>query len=197
MKFNKNKYLTIKNIIDNKLCSFLFKYFKLKKQVFYTLKRKNYNVDILGNDGDNMLSNTFGTYSDIAFETLLEEIKPILEKNTKLKLSPNYTYARIYKNGDVLKKHKDRFSCEISATLNLGGETWPIYLQNKNKKIKVILNPGDLLIYKGCELYHWRDEFEGNICGQVFLHYNNMNTKGWENNKYDTRPHLGYPFKND
>ena len=45
---------------------------------------------------------------------------PIMEKKTGLKLHPTYSYARIYKAGDImLKRHKDRFSCEISTTLNL------------------------------------------------------------------------------
>ena len=39
--------------------------------------------------------------------------------------------------------------------------------------IKVVLKPGDLAIYKGCELNHWREAFEGEHCAQVFLHYAN------------------------
>ena len=32
-----------------------------------------------------------------------------------------------------LKRHKDRFSCEISTTMNLAGDPWPIYLSpNEN-----------------------------------------------------------------
>jgi hypothetical protein len=50
-----------------------------------------------------------------------------------------------------------------------------------------------MLIYSGCELEHWRDPFPGKNCGQVFLHYNNVNTPNSETNKYDTRPHLGLP----
>jgi len=26
---------------------------------------------------------------------------------------------------------------------------------------KVLLNSGDMLIYRGCDLEHWRDPFEG------------------------------------
>ena len=52
-----------------------------------------------------------------------------MEEVTGLKLYPAYTYARIYKKGDELKRHKDRFSCEISTTMNLGGDDWPIYLR--------------------------------------------------------------------
>ena len=66
-------------------------------------------------------------------ETLLLACQPKMEKLTGIKLNPTYSYARIYKMGDELKRHKDRFSCEISTTMNLGGDEWPIYLEAKKK----------------------------------------------------------------
>jgi len=196
--FNKNKYQICRKVISKELADFLFNYLRMKKQTFYTLKRMNINNKLLGFDGDEQAPGTYSCYSDIAMETLLFLINEVLEKKTKLKLSPNYTYTRLYKNGDILKKHKDRFSCEISATLNLGGDMWPIYLEDSNRKeIEVKLKPGDLLIYRGMELSHWRKPFEGYMCGQVFLHYNNKRTKGWDKNLYDGRPHLGFPFKTE
>ena len=120
-----------------------------------------------------------------------------MEKTTGLNLQPAYTYARIYKKGDVLKRHKDRFSCEISTTMNLGGDKWDIYLEPSGKEgmkgVKVSLNPGDMLVYRGCELEHWRNKFKGKECCQVFLHYNNKKTPGSEFNLFDKRPHLGLP----
>ena len=123
--------------------------------------------------------------------------QPIVEKKTQLKLYPAYTYARIYKKGDVLKRHKDRFSCEISTTMNLGGDTWDIYLEPSGKEgkkgIKVKLNAGDMLVYKGCEVEHWRNKFKGKKCVQAFLHYNNSKTLGAKENMFDKRIHLGLP----
>ena len=75
---------------------------------------------------DEKVPKTLSHYGDMVMETLLQEVKPVMEKHTGLKLSETYSY-RIYKNGDVLHRHKDRYSCEISTTLNLGGESWPIY----------------------------------------------------------------------
>ena len=37
------------------------------------------------------------------------------------------------------------------------------------------------------------DEFEGQDCGQVFLHYNNKEGKFLEANAFDGRPMLGLP----
>jgi hypothetical protein len=50
-----------------------------------------------------------------------------------------------------------------------------------------------MLVYSGCELEHWREPFEGNTCGQVFLHYNHVNGPFAEKNRFDKRPMLGLP----
>jgi hypothetical protein len=200
MNFEKNKYIVVKEVISKDMSSFLFNYFHIKRQVAKTCFEEHYISPfetIMGSFSDTQLKDTYSCYADIAFETLLLKLIPIMEEKTKLKLIPSYAYARLYKKGDELKRHMDRFSCEISTTLNLGGDKWPIYVDptggKGEKGIKVVLNPGDMLIYKGCELEHWREKFEGEECGQVFLHYNNVKTKGSEDNIYDTRPHLGLP----
>ena len=167
-------------------------------------------TDYFGVWNDHQVPGTYSHYGDIAMETLLSEVKPIMQKQTGLKLIETYAYARIYKKGDILHRHKDRFSCEISTTLNLGGDDWPIYINpdkkeggvdnktgayksSKSKGTKVDLNPGDMLVYRGNILEHWRDKFKGTDCGQVFLHYNNKATKGSGDNKFDKRAHLGLP----
>ena len=100
----------------------------------------------------------------------------------------------MYKTGNVLNKHTDRESCEVSATLNLGGDLWSIFITNsRGKEIEVKLNPGDLLIYAGIQLEHWREPFEGKECGQVFFHYNNKNGPYKTSNLYDKRTMLGLP----
>jgi len=208
MSLIKNKYIVIKKVIDKDLSDFCYNYLRVKKQVYDTCIKNRYISpfeEVLGKyetDKD-QVANTYSTYGDIAMDTLMLKIQPIMEQKTKLKLTPAYTYARVYKKGDILERHKDRFSCEISTTLNLGGDNWPIYVEpsgKENKKgVKVNLKPGDMLIYLGCELEHWREPFEGDECVQVFLHYNNVKTKGAEKNIFDTRIHIGLPgwFKRD
>ena len=151
---------------------------------------------------DQQIPETYSHYSDIVMETLLQKVKPIMEKESGVKLTETYSYARIYKKGDELKRHKDRYSCEISTTMNLGGDDWPIFLEPSGeegkKGVEVNLKPGDMLMYRGCELEHWRELFKGKDCGQVFLHYNDASSKDAESNKYDGRPMIGLPayFKN-
>ena len=189
-KFKKQKYLIIKKAITKDVAHFIFEYFSLKKDVFYFMfKKTNQTPDSrLGSHGDNQIKDTYSQYADSVMETLLKTLLPLMEKNTGLKLYPTYSYARIYKKGDVLERHRDRPSCEISATLNLGGDSWPIYLE---PKIKVDLNPGDMLIYRGCDSTHWRDKLKGKKCAQVFLHYNQKNGPFKNSNLFDGRPMIG------
>ena len=168
--FKKNKYIIIRKAISKDLATFVANYFVMKKQVYDTCRQTRYISpfeNLLGyyEGKDEQMPNTYSSYSDIAMETLMLKCQPIMEKTTKLKLYPAYTYARIYKKGDVLKRHKDRFGCEISTTMNLGGDDWPIYLEPSGKEgmkgIKVDLKPGDMLVYRGCELEHWREKLKG------------------------------------
>ena len=189
----KKNFIHCKEVINKGMANFLYEYLLLKKEVYKTLRNNRLlstlNTD-LGAWGDTQIKNSYCLYGDPALDLLLVKIKPFMEKNTNLKLIETYSYARLYKKGDILKEHKDRASCALSATMNLGGDVWPIHMELPNK-IKIFkLNPGDLLIYKGDKLKHWRNSLEGDLCGQVFLHYNN--SKNIEN-KYDGRPHLGLP----
>ena len=210
MSFKRKKYLVIKKAITNDMANFIFGYFMMKRRVAKKFLDDRYISPFeegWGTWKDKQILHTYSHYADIVMETLLEKVRPRMEKETKLKLIPTYSYARIYKKGDVLARHKDRFSCEISTTLFLGGDHWDIYLEpNKNvgkspdpyipttnKGIKVTLKPGDMLIYSGCELEHWRESFQGTNCCQVFLHYNKVGSPEAEQNKFDTRPHLGLP----
>ena len=187
--FKKNNFLVIKKALDFKTANFIYNYFLIKRQVAKTMFHTRYISPFATEFGvwnDSQIPNTYSHYADIAMETLLLALQPIMEKQTKLKLIPTYSYARIYKKGDILKRHKDRFSCEISTTMNLGGDDWPIYLEPSGevgkKGIKINLKPGDMLVYKGKLLEHWREKFNGRDCVQVFLHYNNKSTKGAKKN---------------
>ena len=197
MSFKTKKYTVIKNAISKELSDFIYNYFSMKRRVANILFKEKYispYETFFGTWNDPQVINTYSHYSDIVMETLLLKLNDLMNQKTKLTLYPTYSYARVYKNGDILAKHKDRFSCEISATMNLGGELWPIYLKDtKNQVKKVILKPGDMLIYTGTELEHWREPFEGKDCAQVFLHYNNKNTAGSNLNIYDSRATLGLP----
>ena len=212
MIFQYKKYQVVKNAISYELANFIFNYFLLKRDAVKFMYENNitWNNDMLGTWADIQIPNTYSIYSDHVMETLMMKVIPKMEKETGLNLIPTYSYARLYKNGDILRRHKDRPSCEISTTIHLGGDPWPIFIDgtgadnvideyknihkpNAPEGTEVLLDVGDMLVYSGCELEHWREPFDGNICGQVFLHYNHVNGPFADKNKFDGRPMLGLP----
>ena len=121
--FKKNKFIIIKSAISKELAEFVCNYFLLKKEAVYYMYENDLILPhtLLGTWKDEQVPNVYSHYSDFAMETLLMKVMPIMEEKTKLKLIPTYSYARIYEKGSNLFRHKDRPSCEISTTLNLGG----------------------------------------------------------------------------
>ena len=207
-----NKYTVIRNAVSYDLANFCYNYFLLKRDAVNYMYQNNIIAQngLHGTWTDQQVPGSYSIYADHVMETLLMKVLPVMKEKTGLNLVPTYSYARVYQHGAELKRHKDRPSCEISTTLNLGGDPWAIYLdptgannvidEYKNihkpgapEGVKIDLNPGDMLIYSGCELEHWRKPFEGQLCGQVFLHYNHADGPFAKTNLYDKRPLLGIP----
>jgi hypothetical protein len=107
------------------------------------------------------------------FVKLLVEKTPHVSDLLGEKVLPTYSYARIYKHGSTLTRHRDRPACEISITLNLKKDCdWPIYFQRPDSsETNLELNSGDAVLYLGCQSDHWREAFVGQEYTQVFLHY--------------------------
>lgn len=135
-------------------------------------------------------------YADPLIETVLLSSLPSVSEVCGKQLYPTYSYARIYQPGEELEPHVDRPSCEISVTVNVAskGRPSPIWMHYKdNEPYSYVLNPGDAVVYKGCETKHWRDTFKRDQMNvQFMLHY--VDAIGpHANRRFDDRSGLGFP----
>lgn len=191
MSFKKNKFEVIRKAISAEMLEYI-----------------NYNVDILSEAAirlkpptplnpypyeDETVTKSFSWYSPLYAEALLKYLKPQISNVVDKNLVETYSYTRIYYNGAELSRHTDRPSCEYSITLCCKKtKDWPIYFETEDStQVSVELNDGDLIVYKGDVLPHWRDLYEGNYHHQVFLHYVDINGKHGQMEEYDRRPCLG------
>ena len=213
MSFKTKKYQVIRQAIPKGLANFIFNYMMLQRDaVDYMMKHNKVNPKnpFIGERTDPQVPGAYSKYADWVMETLLMYVIPVMKAKTGMELLPTYSYTRLYEKGNKLRRHKDRPSCEISTTLHLGGDEWPIFLDPSGgnfvidefkeihkpgapKGVRVDLKVGDMLIYSGCDLEHWREPFQGTICSQVFLHYNHANGPFAKTNLFDKRPILGIP----
>jgi hypothetical protein len=125
-------------------------------------------------------------------------LQPIIEKITGKRLLPTYSYIRIYYKNAILEKHTDRDSCEYSASICIKNdrEPWNFWLKNiHDNNTCISLEEGELIIYKGNELEHWREKYNNNEHIQFFLHYVDRDGKNSEW-KFDKRKKLGQQIPN-
>ena len=108
-QFQEKGFEKIERYIPRTFSTYLRNYFTLRVQ----------NDPSLG--GDHQAPNSHSVYGDPAFDMAMamstQDISHIVGK----RLIPQYSYARIYKNGSDLKTHTDRPECQYSVTLCLGG----------------------------------------------------------------------------
>lgn len=134
-------------------------------------------------------------YGDTLTESMLLRLKPAMEQATGLKLLSTYSYLRIYETGAALARHTDRDACEISASLTVwcdAPEPWPLWLESRGRQRPVTLLPGDMVVYRGREVPHWRERFGGRYWIQAFFHY--VAADGpFASHKFDGRRAVGFP----
>lgn len=155
-----NQYCIIRNFIDSERAKNLAKEF-----IEYCKHNKL--------DDDFQVPDTPAKYNYISFLELLCEKTPEVSNLIGENVLPTFCYSRVYKNGDVLKRHTDRDACEVSLTIHLDSDKkWEIYIENSSGKKNLIdLNQGDALLYLGCDAPHWRDSYTGSFYSQLFMHY--------------------------
>lgn len=184
--FRDKKYVQVNNVLSSELIQLA--------STYALLDEKN---DLSLEEGANpQIHNSHSQYADTLMESFLLYLHPVLELNTGLSLYPSYSYYRVYRPGANLVKHVDRPSCEVSTTVTLeydykGADyDWPIFIGES----KCSMNPGDLVIYRGCEVEHWREVFtapEGSYHIQFFCHYVDANGP-YSEFKFDKRPFIGF-----
>jgi hypothetical protein len=160
-QFNKKGFVVIEGMISDSQAAFLYD---------YTLKHLNE-----GNLDDGQVPGSPSFYQDQEIVKLQKKLFPFIEKHINIKLIPIFCYHRVYRQGAILRMHKDSTRAEISLTMNLGqmGKPWDLWLVDYEENAnRITLNPGDALIYNGNKLHHWRGQLiEADLVSQIMFHY--------------------------
>jgi len=168
-EFDRNGYLVLKNLWDPKdlYCNPP----ENKGQYHYHGKLDKFDYQPL----EGQVEGSTSRYYYPPYKYAHSQIRLKLEKAIGKKLYNTYYYDRFYNPGQELTIHADRPACEISVTVHISSNVsnpWPIWIKTPNTYVEgtnniiatkigenrsVILEPGDGMIYKGCERPHWRE----------------------------------------
>lgn len=185
----RDDYWIIPQVLSQDVCELLSDYALFKAELKQQRKSKS-----------DPLQGVHREYGDGMMETLLVKLKSVVEEATGLELWPSLAFYYTYRQGQSLKKHKDRSSCEIVAGICLGAdqdfqkqhETWPLFLNVANQSKALALQTGDMVIFRGHQTEHWRELFMGEwFVSAIFAYVDKKGPFAFQ--KYDQRRSLGLP----
>ena len=138
---------------------------ELKFLNFYTQMRHTYNFSNFDDKQTKLGETAFYAYP--AMETLLHFKTKIFEEVIKKELHPTYSFWRYYIKYSVLDSHKDRDSCELTATINLGGcgTEWPLHVEDK----KIIIEALWDIIYSDEDADMYETNLMRRLSGLLYL----------------------------
>lgn len=179
-EFDRNGYLYLPNIWNAR--DLYRDVPNMKGQITYWGKKED-QYDYI--EEENQVNGSFATYYYPKYKNIHNEIRLKLENIIGRKLYNTYYYDRFYFEGQSLNEHVDRDACEISISIHISSnchENWPLWIETPfGEERCVFLNPGDGMLYKGCERKHWRNplnsrynrkrENDDTYYHQVFFHY--------------------------
>lgn len=195
MSFKENKYVAVKEMLPNEIVDIASRYALIDEMTRFSDEAsvQHHSAQVPG---------AHSKYADPLMESILQYLLPNMEYVTGLSLYPTYSYFRVYRPGMDLKPHTDRPACEISTTVSfkynyLGSDqpSWPIWVDSKDGPKAFNLESGDAVVYRGCEVKHWREMFnapEGSYHIQGFFHFVDANGPHSEE-KLDKRLFIGEP----
>ena len=171
-KFEKDGYLVLKDLWD-------------PEELYHPVPNMRGQLNYYNNNIENFrhlevegqVEGSLSRYSHPQYKKIHTGVGKKLEKIIGKKLYNTYYYDRYYFPGQELTKHVDREACEISVSIHISNnlpddskdwsfniKTPDTYTDSKRTNVlvpgevvSVYLNPGDGVIYKGCERPHWRD----------------------------------------
>ena len=171
-EFEKDGYLIVKDLWD-------------AEELYHPVPELRGQINYWDNDTshfnhipiESQVEGSVARYWHPQYRKIHSGVRKKIEKVIGRKLYNTYYYDRYYFPGQELTKHADRDACEISVSIHISTnlpddlkdlpfkiKTPDTYTDKKKTAILVpgeertgILNPGDGLLYKGCERPHWRD----------------------------------------
>jgi len=202
-KLMKEGYVVLRNFIPKDIIDMTLDSWKRMELDPEMSKHLELEEDIITQSPEDTLRKSNGMYNSpfgVALHRWLwENLKHVID----IDLQETYSYTRKYHRGAYLKAHADRPSCELSATICLDYNTddnspWTIWVDNTSDYInrpseifeetqgipinerktakQIKLEVGDVLMYQGPNVAHWRERLLGEESYHIFCHFYDRNS---------------------
>lgn len=177
-----NGYVVLKQVFAPEVSRLVFNYARLKRATGQ-MERP-----------DTQVPTALRLRVDPLTETLLVQSRTAVEQIVGSELWPSYSYLRLHTRGATMAMHTDRRASELAVSINVGGDRpWPLWLRTQGQDLGIAPEVGDGILYRGREIPHWRDAYEGELQVQCMLFYVRRDGDAAAF-KYDGRDGVGLPY---
>ena len=172
-EFDKKGFLVIKDLWD-------------PEELYHPCPSERGQIDYLGSidqfvsqPEESQVSGSLARTMHPQYKKVWNGVRRKIERIIGKKLYNTYYYERFYFGEQQLNKHQDRDACEISVSMHISTnlpdpeKNWPLWIKATDtyvdeqksailvpgKTYSLVLEPGDGVLYKGCERPHWREQF--------------------------------------
>ncbi len=115
------------------------------------------------NMGDGQVTRRHGWHDEPMARFLHHQLTPFVSRVAGEPVKATYCYSSAYHGGAALPAHVDREQCEFTMSLlldqsaELAHDPWALWFAAPSGHRRVVLNPGEAVLFRGCDLPHWRD----------------------------------------
>jgi hypothetical protein len=112
--------------------------------------------------GDAQVQQRHGWHNERVAQFVHYQLTAIVSRVAGRSLKPTYSFASAYRGGAKLDAHMDREQCDYTLSLlvdekiPVNGANWPLWFQTPDGQQDVHMAVGDGVLFRGCELAHWR-----------------------------------------
>jgi hypothetical protein len=113
--------------------------------------------------GDAQVKRRYGYHNESVSRYFHHQLIDFVGRVAGERVKPTYAYVSAYQEGAVLRPHIDRRQCVFTLSLWLDHqpdakrESWPLWFQTEQGPVALTQSAGDAVLFRGCELPHWRD----------------------------------------
>jgi Sulfotransferase family len=112
--------------------------------------------------GDDQVERRHGWHNEPTARFFQHQLTDLVSRVAGEPLKTTYSYSSAYCGGATLRAHLDRQQCDFTLSLLIDRsadsevDSWPLWFQAPAGRTRVTLGLGDAVLFRGCELPHWR-----------------------------------------